>query len=76
MVSFSNSPLSGSVARYTHMADALRLLLVHRYGGFYADTDYVIIRPLTGLHNVVASDQITDDNEFNSAGHRLQGIHS
>ena len=26
------------------MADALRLLLIHKYGGFYADTDFVITK--------------------------------
>lgn len=58
--------------KYTHMADALRLLVVQRFGGFYADTDYVIIKPLTGLQNVLASDQVTDI-ELNAEGHMLQG---
>jgi len=58
--------------KYAHVADALRLLLVQKYGGFYADTDYVITKPLTGLQNVLASDQVTED-ELNAEGHILQG---
>ena len=47
-----------NVGRYVHSADALRLLLVERYGGFYADLDFVIIKSLKGLKNVIASDQV------------------
>ena len=43
-------------ARFVHSADALRLLLIERFGGFYADLDFVILKSLTGLHNVIASD--------------------
>ena len=45
--------------RFVHSADALRLLLIHRYGGFYADSDFVILRDLTSLQNVIASDQVS-----------------
>ena len=47
-----------TVFRYVHSADALRLLLIHRYGGFYADSDFVIFKDLTKLKNVIASDQV------------------
>ena len=30
--------------RIVHTADALRLLVIARYGGFYSDTDVVFIR--------------------------------
>ena len=45
--------------RYVHTADALRLLLVNKYGGFYADSDFVILKSLKSLKNVIASDQVT-----------------
>ena len=45
--------------RYVHSADALRLLLIHKYGGFYADLDFVILAELSALANVVASDQVS-----------------
>ena len=43
--------------RYVHTADALRLLLIERFGGFYADSDFVILKSLKRLKNVIASDQ-------------------
>ena len=46
------------ILRFVHSADALRLLLIERYGGFYADLDFVILKSLTGLQNVIASDQV------------------
>ena len=45
-------------ARYVHTADVLRLLLIYKYGGFYLDSDFVILKSLLGLKNVVASDQV------------------
>ena len=45
-------------ARYVHTADVLRLLLIYKYGGFYLDSDFVILKSLVGLRNVVASDQV------------------
>ena len=48
-----------SLARYVHTADVLRLLLIYKYGGFYLDSDFVILKSLVGLKNVVASDQVS-----------------
>ena len=45
--------------RYVHTADALRLLLINKYGGFYADSDFVILKSLKSMKNVIASDQVT-----------------
>ena len=33
-----------TASRIVHTADALRLLVIARYGGFYSDTDVVFIR--------------------------------
>ena len=44
------------LCRYVHTADVLRLLLIYKFGGFHLDTDFVILKPLVGLTNVVASD--------------------
>ncbi|XP_023323266.1 lactosylceramide 4-alpha-galactosyltransferase [Eurytemora carolleeae] len=69
---FTSSVMKNSDYRYTHMADGLRLLLVYKFGGFYADTDYVIIRSLKDLKNVVASDQVNEE-KYNDEGQLLQG---
>ena len=44
--------------RYVHTGDALRLLLIERFGGFYADTDTVMLKSLKNMKNVVASDGV------------------
>jgi len=58
---FSSDKLGNSMNRNVHTADALRLLLIDKYGGFYADTDFVILKPLTELRNVIASDQVVEE---------------
>ena len=59
-------------SRYVHTADALRLLVVYRYGGFYSDQDMVIIKNLHHLKNIIASDQVTT-KLFTEAGHAYIG---
>ena len=54
----NNNLSSNILIRFVHSADALRLLLIERYGGFYADSDFVILKSLKELRNVVASDQV------------------
>ena len=39
----------------THTADALRLLVVHQYGGIYLDLDIVVLRSLTQYTESVVS---------------------
>ena len=47
-----------------NFSDAIRLILVHRYGGWYSDLDMVFLRPLDrtlegkALINVAASDNV------------------
>jgi len=50
---FSSSQLSKSSYSAVHTADALRLLLVYKFGGFYLDLDYVILNDLTHYKNMV-----------------------
>ena len=51
----------------------LRVLLVYKFGGFYFDSDFVILSSLTGLRNVVASDQVSDGDKFNDNNELLVG---
>ena len=48
-----------SNVRFVHTADALRVLIINRFGGFYADSDFVILKSLKKLKNVIASDQVS-----------------
>ena len=50
---FSSSKLVNSEYSAVHKADALRLLMVYKFGGFYLDLDYVVFNDLTHYHNMV-----------------------
>ena len=59
-MSFINSQtIYISYVRFVHTADALRVLIINRFGGFYADSDFVILKSLKKLRNVIASDQVS-----------------
>ena len=38
-------------------SDAIRLALLYKYGGFYSDLDVVVLKGISHLENVFASDQ-------------------
>lgn len=42
------------------MSDAIRLCLLWKYGGIYLDTDVVVLRSLSQLHNTVSFDSGTN----------------
>merc|ERR1712106_678413 len=69
---FSSDKLNESMSKFVHSADALRLLLIYRYGGFYADSDFVILKDLTSLKNVIASDQVAR-RQYSAGNHLLVG---
>ena len=50
---FKDGGLNGSIHNVEHTSDVLRLLLVHLYGGFYLDLDYVVINDLTQYTNML-----------------------
>jgi len=69
---FDGLALRDSSYRIVHTADALRLLVVARYGGFYSDTDVVFLRNVATLRNVIASDQEVEERR-NSDGKLIVG---
>ena len=54
---FSSPRLASSEYSAVHTADALRLLLVYKYGGFYLDLDYVVLNSLSHYNNIVVGNQ-------------------
>ncbi|KAF8796923.1 Lactosylceramide like protein [Argiope bruennichi] len=42
--------------RTVHVSDALRLSIIWKYGGIYLDTDVVVLRSLSHLHNTTTTD--------------------
>jgi len=53
--SFFNSTknLAASHHKAVHTSDALRLLLIYKYGGLYLDLDYVVLRDLSHYKNML-----------------------
>ena len=46
-------------------SDAIRIMLIYKYGGWYSDLDMVILKPLTEFQNVLSCDEIPEDiSEF------------
>jgi mannosyltransferase OCH1-like enzyme len=43
-------------------SDAIRLFLISRFGGWYSDLDMTIIRQLSQYRNVIASDNVMEDD--------------
>merc|ERR1719483_1823065 len=54
---FSSPQLARSSYSAVHTADALRLLMVYKFGGFYLDLDYVVFNDLTHYSNIVVGKQ-------------------
>ena len=46
-------------AKFIHYSDILRLLLVHKYGGWYSDLDVLFLKPLNELENVIGCDDVS-----------------
>ena len=45
--------LNASHYKAVHTSDVLRLFLVYKFGGFYLDLDYVVIRDLSHYDNMI-----------------------
>ena len=50
---FNSSTLEKSRYSIAHKADALRIMILYKFGGFYLDLDYVVFKDLTHYHNIV-----------------------
>ena len=50
---FSSNQLEGSLWTPVHAADALRLLMLYKFGGFYLDLDFVVLSDLRYYNNMV-----------------------
>ena len=51
---FERGTFNESAWSYVHFSDALRLVLLEKYGGFYLDSDIVTFRPLHCLRNAAS----------------------
>ena len=48
--------LNASHYKAVHTSDVLRLFLVYKFGGFYLDLDYVVIRDLSHYNNMIVEE--------------------
>ena len=51
---FRTAPYNKSKTPVVHLSDALRVLLVWKFGGIYLDLDYVILNDMTHYQNFLA----------------------
>ena len=52
---FHDASYNKSQDAIVHLSDALRVLLIWKFGGFYLDLDYVVMNELTQYKNFVVS---------------------
>ena len=57
---FHDKPYNESMNPVVHLSDALRVLLVWKFGGIYLDTDYVVLNDMTHYQNFL----VNNDNEM------------
>ena len=54
---FHDASYNKSHDAIVHLSDALRVLLIWKFGGFYLDLDYVVMNELTQYENFVVSNE-------------------
>jgi len=64
---FSTSALIDSPFRVEHISDALRYLLLYKFGGFYLDLDMVVLGRLTHYRNSLVTEYCHDLQLSNGA---------
>ncbi|KAG2302605.1 hypothetical protein Bca52824_031256 [Brassica carinata] len=48
----------GVIPLEQNLSNILRLVLLYKFGGIYLDTDVIILKPLTNLHNVIGAQTV------------------
>ncbi|CAF2134308.1 unnamed protein product [Brassica rapa] len=48
----------GVIPLEQNLSNLLRLVLLYKFGGIYLDTDFIILKPLTNLHNVIGAQAV------------------
>lgn len=48
----------GEIPLAQNLSNLMRLAVLYKYGGVYLDTDFVVLRPLTGLRNSIGAQSI------------------
>ena len=68
---FSSGKLQNSRYAATHKSDALRYLLLYKFGGFYLDMDYVVLQDLSHYGKALVKNKVPNqdvhENRFSKA---------
>ncbi|TKY65867.1 Galactosyltransferase protein [Spatholobus suberectus] len=53
----------GEVSLFQNLSNLMRLAVLYKYGGVYLDTDFVVLKPLTGLRNSIGAQSMDLGNK-------------
>eukprot|EP00094_Tigriopus_californicus_P007157 TCALIF_06890-PA protein Name:"Similar to uvssa UV-stimulated scaffold protein A (Danio rerio)" AED:0.18 eAED:0.18 QI:313/0.75/0.2/1/1/1/5/0/946 len=56
---FESGRLAASPHPIVHLSDALRLVLIEKFGGWYSDLDIIFLDKVHDMENVIGSDQLS-----------------
>jgi len=59
-----NKKLFSSKHWFSHETDLIRYFVLHKYGGWYLDTDVILLREVRGIRNIIG---LEDDHNINGA---------
>ena len=59
---FTNGMLSKSKFSYQHLSDAVRIAMLHKFGGIYLDLDVIVFRSLRCLRNMIGHNVVYDES--------------
>ncbi|KAK7339860.1 hypothetical protein VNO77_20546 [Canavalia gladiata] len=53
----------GEIPLFQNLSNLIRLVVLYKYGGIYLDTDFVVLKPLTGLRNSIGAQSMDVSNK-------------
>ncbi|ESW12359.1 hypothetical protein PHAVU_008G105700 [Phaseolus vulgaris] len=53
----------GVISLFQNLSNLVRLAVLYKYGGVYLDTDFVVLKPLSGLRNSIGAQSMDSGNK-------------
>jgi len=53
----------GEISLFQNLSNLVRLAVLYKYGGVYLDTDFVVLKPLSGLRNSIGAQSMDSGNK-------------
>ena len=63
--------LSKELVAKVHYSDAIRLVLIYKYGGFYSDLDVIFLKSINQFKNIVSCDDVSTQIKEKITGEKL-----